>query len=218
MKILLAGIVLIIVLGVGGLIYRNAIEHSNQPIACPADAKVCPDGTAVGRVGTTCNFPVCPPPNVTLAGTGLAFALPAGYVANDQGGADSTVLAMFVSPSLATTTKSIVIHWYPFTASTTDSTAALQIIQSTALGDASGIPVAPTAFTSTTLGTHHFSVVLLGRFEGVVHTVYYLVRTSDVLRFDAIDSGADWTNPALDTAKLPANQDVQALLTTLQGN
>lgn len=28
--------------------------------ACPADAKVCPDGTSVGRVGPNCEFAACP--------------------------------------------------------------------------------------------------------------------------------------------------------------
>ena len=32
----------------------------NQPIACTADAKICPDGTAVGRVGPNCEFAPCP--------------------------------------------------------------------------------------------------------------------------------------------------------------
>lgn len=31
-----------------------------QPIACPADAKICPDGTALGREGPNCEFPACP--------------------------------------------------------------------------------------------------------------------------------------------------------------
>lgn len=32
------------------------------PISCPADAKICPDGTAVGRVPPDCNFAPCPSP------------------------------------------------------------------------------------------------------------------------------------------------------------
>ena len=213
MKSLLLGILLIVILGVGGLIYRNAIEHPSQPIACPMDAKLCPDGTSVGREGLSCTFPACPPPNVTLADTGLAFALPAGYVASTAT-SNASVLATFVSPSLATTTQSIVIYQYPIDASST----ALDIIQSSAINDASGAPVSPSAFTSTTLGNHDFSVVLLGRFEGVVHYAYYLARGSDVLRFDAIQSGVtNWTDPALDPTKLPVNQDLRALLTTLQG-
>ncbi len=32
-----------------------------SPPACTADAKVCPDGSAVGRIPTDCEFAPCPP-------------------------------------------------------------------------------------------------------------------------------------------------------------
>lgn len=31
-----------------------------DPIACTADAKLCPDGSAVGRIGPNCEFAPCP--------------------------------------------------------------------------------------------------------------------------------------------------------------
>jgi hypothetical protein len=30
------------------------------PVACTMDAKICPDGSAVGRVGPNCEFAPCP--------------------------------------------------------------------------------------------------------------------------------------------------------------
>ncbi len=42
------------------------IATSSEPIICTLDAKVCPDGTAVGRTGPKCEFAACPgetPPN-----------------------------------------------------------------------------------------------------------------------------------------------------------
>jgi len=33
---------------------------NQQPVACTADAKICPDGSAVGRVGPDCEFAACP--------------------------------------------------------------------------------------------------------------------------------------------------------------
>jgi hypothetical protein len=33
--------------------------------ACDADAKICPDGTAVGRQGPNCEFAACPSPEAT---------------------------------------------------------------------------------------------------------------------------------------------------------
>ena len=215
MKTLLAGIALIVVLGIGGLVYRNAVEHPSRPGVCPLDAKVCPDGTSVARTGSACDFAACPAPNVALADTGLSFALPAGYVADEHAaGADPTLLGAFVKPSADAPNTTLIIYRYPIPASST----ALQVIQSTAIADPSGEPVAPTAFSSITLGSHHFSVVAIGRFEGVVRRAYYLARANDVLRFDAVDMHVEnWTDPGLDTSALPANQDLRALLTTLQG-
>jgi hypothetical protein len=39
---------------------RQAAPGTNEPIACTLDAKVCPDGTAVGRVAPSCEFAPCP--------------------------------------------------------------------------------------------------------------------------------------------------------------
>lgn len=33
---------------------------NSEPVACTLDAKICPDGTAVGRVGPDCEFEECP--------------------------------------------------------------------------------------------------------------------------------------------------------------
>ncbi|MBS3148512.1 hypothetical protein J4219_06500 [Candidatus Woesearchaeota archaeon] len=35
---------------------------SEQPVACTMDARICPDGSAVGRVGPNCEFAPCPMP------------------------------------------------------------------------------------------------------------------------------------------------------------
>ncbi|MDP2651967.1 MAG: hypothetical protein Q8O94_02435, partial [bacterium] len=61
------------------------------------------------------------------------------------------------------------------------------------------------------------TVVSIERFEGVIDTAYYLARSGDVLRFDAIDRGTDWTNPNLDISALPAHAALLKLLATLQG-
>lgn len=42
----------------------SEIEEPNpsndDPVACTLEAKICPDGTAVGRVGPNCEFAACP--------------------------------------------------------------------------------------------------------------------------------------------------------------
>ncbi len=40
-----------------------------EPYACTADAKICPDGSAVGRTGPKCEFMACPAAGATLATT-----------------------------------------------------------------------------------------------------------------------------------------------------
>ena len=39
-----------------------------EGVFCTADAKICPDGTAVGRTGPHCDFAPCPTPT-NLTGT-----------------------------------------------------------------------------------------------------------------------------------------------------
>jgi len=34
--------------------------EGERPVACTADAKICPDGSGVGRVGPDCEFALCP--------------------------------------------------------------------------------------------------------------------------------------------------------------
>lgn len=211
-KGLLLGIALIIIIGFGGLVYRNAVEHPSRPIACPLDAKLCPDGTAVGRTGAACSFPECPLPNVSLPDTGIAYAVPEGFIATTTL-PDAASIAAYDSTS-TTTSGSIILRRYATSASST----ALATIQQTAIGGASGAPVPATAFSSVVLGTHRFTVVSIERFEAVVDTAFYLARSTDVLRFDAIDRDVfDWTNPSLDISKLPANAATRKLLSTLEG-
>lgn len=35
-------------------------------VMCTMDAKICPDGSSVGRVAPTCEFAECPLPNVQM--------------------------------------------------------------------------------------------------------------------------------------------------------
>lgn len=212
MKSLLFGILFIVVIGVGGLVYRNAIEHPFRPIACPADAQICPDGTSVSRTGFSCIFSTCPPPNVSLASVGIAFAVPSEFTPAPTPDSES-IAAYEMSAAPLADGDTIVIRRYGITASTTP----LSVIQHTALGDASGLPVSPASYTSSVLGTNRFTVVSTGRFEGVISTSYYLARDTDVLRFDAIDRGVvRWTDPDLAVSTLPAHAALVKLLTTLQ--
>ncbi|MEK7515668.1 MAG: hypothetical protein AAB555_01900 [Patescibacteria group bacterium] len=213
MKSLFLGILFILFIGIGGFMYRNAVEYPNRPVACQLDAKVCPDGTAVGRTGSDCAFPACPAPNVSLSDIGIAYAVPDGFVSAEL--PDSASVAAYEKPADGSlSSASIVIRRFAINAPST----ALETIQQTAIEGASGLPVPTTAYSSTVIGTHRFTVVSIERFEAVIDTAYYLARATDVLRFDAIDRDVlNWTEPNLDLSKLSANPAHKGLLTTLQG-
>lgn len=214
MKSLFLGILAIIIIGVGGFAYRNAVEHPTQPIMCPLGALVCPDGSSVSRTGSSCVFPICPPPNISLSSVGISFAIPAEVTVATLPDAASVAAYRLSNIASSTTGANIIIRRYMIATSST----ALETIQQTALSGTSGLPVGATAYSSTVLGTHRFSVVLIERFEGVVDTAYYLARATDVLRFDAIDTGVmNWTDKNVDVSLLPAHVALRKLLTTLQG-
>ena len=212
-KTLVYGIICILIVGVGGFLYRSVLEHPTTPVACPVDARVCPDGTAVGRTGPSCSFAICPPPNISLSSVGITYAVPEGFVPSDL--PDAASIAAYVDVPSASTSAPNAINIRRFAVDA--SSTPLSTIQQTAIGVPSGLPVSATSFSSTVLGSHRFTVVKIERFEGTIDVAYYLARTNDVLRFDAIDRNTDWTNPILDTAALPAHTALRKLLSTLQG-
>jgi hypothetical protein len=212
MKSLIYGVTLIILLGIGGLVYRNAVEHPSQATACPVSKLRCPDSTFVQHLPNSCEFPLCPFPNVSFPDVHIAFAVPEGFESGDA--PDANLIAYYQSSvTSSTTAASIEVLRFPIAASST----ALATIQQTAVGGASEMPVSATSFTSTVVGSHRFTVVTLGRFEGVVDTAYYLARNDDVLRFDAVDKGVvRWNDSTLDVSTLPANKALRKLLSTLE--
>jgi len=44
----------------GWAIYKFNFTSDNNPVACTQEAKICPDGSAVGRTGPNCEFAPCP--------------------------------------------------------------------------------------------------------------------------------------------------------------
>lgn len=66
-------IFIIVVFIFGGLLYiynPEPIEYKNPnqkaPVACTMEAKLCPDGSYVGRTGPNCEFSPCPIPPGTV--------------------------------------------------------------------------------------------------------------------------------------------------------
>src|SRR3989338_378405 len=61
-------IILTAMLAVGGyVIYQKLATEKNKPnqTACTQEAKLCPDGSYVGRTGPNCEFATCPVVNAT---------------------------------------------------------------------------------------------------------------------------------------------------------
>ena len=57
------GIILIVVglIVAGVAIYKISVApQTTKPVACTMEAKVCPDGSSVGRGGPNCEFAACP--------------------------------------------------------------------------------------------------------------------------------------------------------------
>lgn len=62
-------IVLLVAAAVGGyFVYQKSLTTPISPTpaqkACTQEAKLCPDGTSVGRTGPTCEFSPCPTSNL----------------------------------------------------------------------------------------------------------------------------------------------------------
>ncbi|PIR07125.1 MAG: hypothetical protein COV55_01700 [Candidatus Komeilibacteria bacterium CG11_big_fil_rev_8_21_14_0_20_36_20] len=54
----LISFIIIIIIAIVGFYFL--IENTDQPVACTLEAKICPDGSAVGRIPPNCEFATCP--------------------------------------------------------------------------------------------------------------------------------------------------------------
>jgi len=219
MKQLLALTALLLIIGVAAFLYRNAIERPGivpEETACTAEAKICPDGRAVGRAGPACEFAPCPFPNVEAPEAGIAFVIPEGYSADENAyGADSSLVAAFVKPSLAgEPPHSIAIRRYPIPA---DGTAEDVILANTRYQPADMPAEDMGRFEQVIISGKTFRATVIERFEAQVQSAYYLVRAGDVLRFEVTERDvADWTEPALAVEELPEHAAFLRMLGTLQ--
>ncbi len=216
MKSLIAGIVVILVIGIAGFMYRNVSERTGQPqpIACTMEAKVCPDGSSVGRSGPACEFALCVFPNIEVAGT--AFALPEGYVADENAyGAETSLLAAFVKPSLsANAPHTILVRTYVIPAG---KTANDVIIENTRHLTADMPIESMDEFDPIFVNGKTFQFFVADRFEGQVQSYFYLARANDVLRFEVIERDVtEWMSPDLVILDLPEHKALLEMLGTLQ--
>ena len=218
MKSLILGIVLILLVGLGGFLYRNVAERTTTPtpLACQDDAKLCPDGTAVGRVGPSCEFPTCALPNVEIPDANIAFVIPSGYIADENAyGAEPTLTAAFVRPSVSgNPPHTIVVRRFPIAeGQTADDVILAQARYQPADMQAEDFE----RFETVLVNGKQFRATVIERFEAIVHSSYFYVREKDVLTFEIVEHDVtEWMNPELVVADLPEHKALLALLATLQ--
>ncbi len=219
MKQLFALVAILFVVGVAGFLYRNTVERPGvtSPVgACTAEAKICPDGSSVGRQGPSCEFAPCLLPNVEVPEAGISFVIPNGYAADENAyGADMRLIAAFVKPSLSeSVSHSIVIYRYEIPEG---ETAEQVILANTRYQPADMQAEDFSRFETVSIGSKSFRRTVIERFEAQVHTAYFLVRESDVLRFEVMERDVTgWMEPTLSIDSLPEHQALRALLQALQ--
>ncbi len=223
MKQLALFVVLILVLGVCGFLYRNTLEapdrntaaSSTAGSACTLDAKICPDGTSVGRTGPNCSFAACPAPNVELPQIGISFVLPAGFAANASAiTPDDSIIAAYEKTMMSDPKDAIIVRRYPIPAG---KDANDVMLENTIYESSGEQPKSVSEFTPVIVNGKTFQSLTVERFEGQVHTVYYLPRTNDVLRFEVLEHNvSNWSDPKLDIPTLPLHKVLLNMLGTLQ--
>lgn len=219
MKSLALGVVVILVLGIGGFAFRHVVETTGGPqiTACTAEAKLCPDGSAVGRVGPSCEFAPCAFPNVTFADANLSFALPEGYqLGVQEPGADGNIDGMlgFYQKQALSGYHYITIYQFPIAE---DETANDVIVANTTLSPSGEQVSGINKFDPVLIQGKTFQHIVIERFEGQVVSAYYLVRDTDVLRFDVLEKDVtNWTESELDIHALPEHKALEHMLTTVE--
>jgi hypothetical protein len=225
MKQLFYFVVLLAIVGIAGFLYRATLEapvrNTNTEVTeCTTEARVCPDGTSVGRTGVSCQFAACAFPNIEIPSAGLSFAVPAGYRADENAyGSDMSLLGAFEKTGLnGTTTQpdSIIVRQYAIP----EGKDANSVMLSNTTFETSGLqPESMNDFTPVIINGRTYQMIGVERFEGMIRVVYYLPREKTVLRFEATQHNVlEWTDPALNMRSVRAVAALETMLGTVQSN
>lgn len=220
MKSLIAGVVFIILIGIGGFLYRNVQERTGGPLetACTTEAKVCPDGSSVGRSGPACEFAPCPFPNVSFPEARIALAVPPGYIVGTQeplgDGEVEGMLGFYEKSAGEGSDHFITIYRF---AIPEGKTAEDTMLEHTLLSPSGERVKDMKEFKPVLINGRAFQSIGIERFEGQVASAYYLVRDSDILRFDIREQNVEeWMNPSLVVSSLPEHKALLTMLATLE--
>jgi hypothetical protein len=222
MKQLLFFVVLIVLLGIGSFLYRNVLEQpttgtNNSVTACTLEAKMCPDGSSVGRSGPTCAFAACAAPNAELPQISIAFVLPTGFKLNPSAPVPGdSLIAAYQKSLMPDPTDAIVVRRFVIPAGKT----ANDVMLSETMYESSGNqPKSMDEFKPIIINGKTYQTIVAERFEGQIHSLYYLPRDHDVLRFEVLEHNVtNWTDAKLDLTTLPVHSAFITMLGTLQNN
>lgn len=212
MKSLFFGIVLILLIGIAGFFYRNVMERTAapEPVACTMDAKVCPDGSSVGRVPPSCEFAPCPAQGSESRDYGISYSVPEGYAADG-----SPLGITYGKPALGgSVDHTIRIRRF---AIPEGQTAEEVILANTRYQPADMQAEDFERFETESIGGKEFRSTVIERFEAIVHSAYFLARADDVLMFEIVEHDVtDWMEPTLSVKSLPEHAALREMLRTLQ--
>lgn len=218
---------LLAVVGIVGFLYRATLEgplHGTNMAtstggACTAEAKICPDGSSVGRSGPSCEFAACAFPNVDFPVAGISFALPVGFKADSANTGDTSLLGAYEKVPLTSSSsapQTVVVRRFPIPAG--KDANAVMLAQT--MYESSGMqPKSMQEFKPVIINGKTYQMIVVERFEAVVHVEYYLPREHDVLRFEALERNVmNWSDASLNIRTLPSVAALEMLLGTLQSN
>lgn len=218
MKQLIAGVVIIVVVGLGGFLYRNIMERSAIPqpdgIACTMEARICPNGSAVGREGPNCEFSACPVPNIDIQELRVVFLPPPGYTQVEAGTSFQETQRIFEKPSLSENAPHLItLKRYEIP----EGQTAEQVLVANVRRQPADMPIESTGELGTTvLGNNTYRSFVVERFEGQVESAYFLIRERDILVFSVLERDVlNWTEPSLSVDTLPEHAALRQMLTTL---
>lgn len=192
-----------------GFLYRNMVEQPNtrpSGTACTMEAKICPDGTAVGRQGPSCDFSPCLYPNVEFESVGVAFAVPDGYVSDEGVRTDESSSIAAFSKVTGTNKHVLSVHRHLIS----EGETAIAVIDAIVSGEESS------PLETMALFGKEFRVTSTEQADVAV-TSYFLARERDVLRFDIREQISPLgAGEQLGREQLPEHQAFLGMLRTLQ--
>lgn len=185
------------------------------------EAKLCPDGSYVGRGGPNCEFAACP----TAPSTWRT------YESKQQGFSIKYPPELTVQPvaSSTTATGTLVVfkggeQYKDFTIELsrigTDKEGYVQKMITATIFDGSGEhPKSFDEFDSVAINNNtdnFFYYIRTGVFEGVLSLVYYYPTDRGIYAFNLVAHGVDWTSPEYDAEIDPIHLMLRQMLPTFK--